>query len=228
MHDFKGAARTYAEAVRQKGTGIKSMNFDFASQVCVRHTHLFSQHPLRLVPACPCLSPLLPALFPSPPLNARLSRDPMVTLLPSARSHHNHLGPGATHGLTLALFPRTQPGKPEMLTGMDVNEDAIAIINAEGQILLVSQGITTLFGYDKAELEGQNVSMLMPQPFSGRHNSYLQHYKETQVGGARPWDLFSHLHTSTLPHIHTSNLPPSIPPHLRRSAFSTWSKRWSA
>ncbi len=106
MNDFKGAARTYAEAVRQggAGSGIMSMEFDFASQ----------------------------------------------------------------------------PGRPEMLMSMDVNEDAIVIINSEGQILLISQGITPLFGYDKAELEGQNISMLMPQPFSGRHNSYLQHYKETQ------------------------------------------------
>ncbi len=106
MDDFKGAARTYAEAVRQggAGSGIMSMDFDFASQ----------------------------------------------------------------------------PGRPEMLMSMDVNEDAIVIVNAEGQILLISQGITPLFGYEKAELEGQNISMLMPQPFSGRHNSYLQHYKETQ------------------------------------------------
>ena len=32
----------------------------------------------------------------------------------------------------------SQPGKPDMLLGMDVNEDAIVIINAEGLILLVS------------------------------------------------------------------------------------------
>ena len=33
----------------------------------------------------------------------------------------------------------SQPGKPEMLLGMDVNEDAIMIINMEGHIMLVSQ-----------------------------------------------------------------------------------------
>lgn len=27
-----------------------------------------------------------------------------------------------------------------------------------------------IFGYDKGELENKNVSCLMPQPFSGRHN----------------------------------------------------------
>lgn len=34
-------------------------------------------------------------------------------------------------------------------------------------------------GYPKSELEGANVSMLMPQPFSGRHASYLQRYTAT-------------------------------------------------
>ena len=33
----------------------------------------------------------------------------------------------------------SQPGKPDMLLGMDVNEDAIVMINAEGQIMMVSQ-----------------------------------------------------------------------------------------
>jgi len=104
-NDFKGASKTYTEAMRLggSGNGIMSMDFDFASQA----------------------------------------------------------------------------GKPDMLLGMDVNEDAIVIINAEGQIMLVSQGVTPLFGYAKAELEGQNVSMLMPPPFSQRHPSYLQHYKDT-------------------------------------------------
>lgn len=72
----------------------------------------------------------------------------------------------------------SQPGKPEMLLSMDVNDDCVVIINSEGLIMVVSAGASPLFGYDKTELEGQNVSMLMPQPFSGRHNSYLQHYKD--------------------------------------------------
>lgn len=50
-----------------------------------------------------------------------------------------------------------------------------------------------LFGYKKAELEGKNVSILMPNPFSSRHNTYLRNYLTTgqskildamrQVGG---------------------------------------------
>lgn len=35
------------------------------------------------------------------------------------------------------------------------------------------------FGYRKGELEGKNVSLLMPQPFSGQHNGYLRNYQTT-------------------------------------------------
>ena len=53
------------------------------------------------------------------------------------------------------------------------------IIDAVGLILMVNQGMTSLFGWQKNELEGSNVAMLMPQPFSGRHPSYLQRYVST-------------------------------------------------
>lgn len=39
-----------------------------------------------------------------------------------------------------------------------------------------------MFGYGKGELEGSNVSVLMPPPFSQRHASYLQRY----AGGGEP------------------------------------------
>jgi hypothetical protein len=52
--------------------------------------------------------------------------------------------------------------------------------------LLLTQVITRLeqlalkvFGYKKGELEGKNVSILMPNPFSQRHNSYLRNYVTT-------------------------------------------------
>jgi len=45
-----------------------------------------------------------------------------------------------------------------------------------------------LCSYKKGELEGKNISCLMPQPFSGRHNSYLKNYITTGGGaGGGPW-----------------------------------------
>lgn len=88
-------------------------------------------------------------------------------------------GTGNAGALAMDFDFASQQGKPDMLLSMDVNEDAIAIINAEGSIMMVSNGVTPLFGYAKSELEGQNISMLMPPPFNQRHNGYMQHYKET-------------------------------------------------
>ncbi|KXZ46877.1 hypothetical protein GPECTOR_40g611 [Gonium pectorale] len=71
------------------------------------------------------------------------------------------------------------PGKPEFLTSMSLAEDAVVVINMEGTIMMVSQAVQRVFGYAKAELEGANVSVLMPQPFSQRHPSYLARYAST-------------------------------------------------
>ena len=57
--------------------------------------------------------------------------------------------------------------------------DCILVIDAVGTIESVNQATERLFGYPAAELLGQNIRMLMPQPDSGRHDSYLSHYLET-------------------------------------------------
>ncbi|GLI70439.1 hypothetical protein VaNZ11_015349 [Volvox africanus] len=66
--------------------------------------------------------------------------------------------------------------KPEFLTSLSLLDDAVVVINAEGIIMMVSQAVQSVFGYGKAELEGFNVSLLMPQPFNQRHDSYLARY----------------------------------------------------
>ncbi|KAG2443224.1 hypothetical protein HYH02_009297 [Chlamydomonas schloesseri] len=72
--------------------------------------------------------------------------------------------------------------KPDFLTSMSMEDDAVIVINAEGTIMMVSQAVQKVFGYPKTELEGANVALLMPQPFSQRHPSYLTRY----VNGGEP------------------------------------------
>ncbi|PNW79070.1 hypothetical protein CHLRE_09g399663v5 [Chlamydomonas reinhardtii] len=72
--------------------------------------------------------------------------------------------------------------KPDFLTSMSMEDDAVIVINAEGTIMMCSQAVNSVFGYAKNELEGMNVSLLMPQPFSQRHPSYLSRY----VNGGEP------------------------------------------
>lgn len=44
---------------------------------------------------------------------------------------------------------------------------------------ILLQPLLKMFGYKKGEIEGKNVSLLMPQPFSNKHNSFLRNYTTT-------------------------------------------------
>ncbi|KAF5829405.1 hypothetical protein DUNSADRAFT_16104 [Dunaliella salina] len=63
----------------------------------------------------------------------------------------------------------------------NVNEKihAVLVINAEGIMLVANKQLQKLFGYKKTEIEGKNINMMMPQPFSQRHNGYLRNYVST-------------------------------------------------
>jgi len=49
-------------------------------------------------------------------------------------------------------------------------------IDKRGRILGWSPGATAVFGYQRTEVLGRNVSMLMPEPFAGEHDGYLARY----------------------------------------------------
>ncbi len=57
--------------------------------------------------------------------------------------------------------------------------DGIITINTKGLIDSVNQSAAQIFGYDKEEMVGQNVSMLMPSPDRENHDQYLANYLRT-------------------------------------------------
>lgn len=59
--------------------------------------------------------------------------------------------------------------------------NAIITISATCIIETANTATERLFGYKSAELIGQNISMLMPQPFRSRHDGYVQNYLNTGV-----------------------------------------------
>ncbi len=62
---------------------------------------------------------------------------------------------------------------------LDNAVDGIISINSVGIISSVNPKARELFGYDAAELIGQNVKMLMPDPYGSEHDSYLSNHMRT-------------------------------------------------
>ena len=57
--------------------------------------------------------------------------------------------------------------------------DGIIVINPTGTIEAFNSGAERLFGYPASDVIGQNVKLLMPPPFRGEHDGYLQRYLTT-------------------------------------------------
>ncbi len=57
--------------------------------------------------------------------------------------------------------------------------DGILTIDERGIIESVNRATVLLFGYEREELVGSNVSMLMPSPDRERHDEYIQSYLRT-------------------------------------------------
>lgn len=72
----------------------------------------------------------------------------------------------------------TQMGASDvhLRTVLDTVIDGIITIDPGGTIQMVNPAAEQMFGYPAAEMAGQNVKMLMPEPFAGEHDGYLHNY----------------------------------------------------
>jgi len=59
--------------------------------------------------------------------------------------------------------------------------DGIMTINRKGIVESINSAAATLFGYTEAEVIGNNIKMLMPEPDHSQHDNYLKNHRETGV-----------------------------------------------
>lgn len=57
--------------------------------------------------------------------------------------------------------------------------DGIITINTAGEVEAMNPSACALFGYETHEVVGNNISMLMPEPYHSHHDGYLKRYEET-------------------------------------------------
>ena len=80
---------------------------------------------------------------------------------------------------TAARQTRSRQGL-EYRAVLDAAVDAIIVIDHLGTIQEFSQAAQQVFGYVPEEIIGHNVRELMPEPWHGEHDGYLQRYHETR------------------------------------------------
>ncbi len=62
---------------------------------------------------------------------------------------------------------------------LDTVPDATVVIDARGAIASFNAAAVRQFGYSEQEVVGQNVNILMPEPYRSGHDGYIQRYMAT-------------------------------------------------
>ncbi len=79
----------------------------------------------------------------------------------------------------ILVSKKLRDGKARIRTIVDSITDGIIAIDETGRIGSVNIGAEKMFGYDKSELLGQNVSILAAEPDRSRHQDYISNYRLT-------------------------------------------------
>jgi len=85
---------------------------------------------------------------------------------------------------------------------IDTVIDSIITIDTQGIIDSFNPAAEQTFGYSWSEIVGQNVSMLMPEPYHSEHDQYVQNYLNTgqaQIMGKRLEAMGKHKDGSSFP-----------------------------
>ncbi|MBL4685422.1 MAG: PAS domain S-box protein [Nannocystaceae bacterium] len=81
--------------------------------------------------------------------------------------------------MTDAKSSREQPQRDWIVRLVQATQDAVITIDGDSRIVLFNASAEAMFGYTAAEVEGKDVSLLMPQPYRAEHSGYVVRYEHT-------------------------------------------------
>ena len=72
-------------------------------------------------------------------------------------------------------------GAERLRAVVDTAVDGVILIDSRGSVQMFNPACERLFGYTAEEVIGENVRMLMPEPYRGEHDRYISNYNETSI-----------------------------------------------
>ncbi len=106
----------------------------------------------------------------------------------AARDGHDGSGSGARTGIVACGVDVTESARSarevarrerHFRTVLDSVLDGVVTIDEFGTILDASLSVEGMLGWAPDDLRGRNVKVLMPEPYRGEHDGYLEHYRRT-------------------------------------------------
>lgn len=62
---------------------------------------------------------------------------------------------------------------------IQTTQDAVISIDRQGRIIRFNPSAERMFGYSRAEIMGQKLTLLMPEPYAREHDGYIERYERT-------------------------------------------------
>lgn len=76
---------------------------------------------------------------------------------------------------------RPSPVNAQLAATLEGMVDATVLSDGEGVIVLFNAAAERMFGWQKVDIVGRNVSLLMPEAFASRHRDYMRKYGEGEA-----------------------------------------------